>query len=118
MTPNDNATLTIEDFKKAQLKLTQSAGMLPPSLLYPAPFSCAGMPVIKVPVTAVPKLQLSPGFKGGSKEERSKMDAWLLERFGTRDTTPIPEGLVFMVNNSMLAIRQDNMGILSACEGA
>lgn len=52
-----------------------------------------GMKVIVSPVIQpVPVLQISPDFKWCSDEFRAKHNAWLLERFGTKDVVYVMNG--------------------------
>lgn len=46
---------------------------------------CGMKVVVNDHLTTQPKLQLSPGFNACSHQFKQEMNAWLLEKFGTRE---------------------------------
>lgn len=98
------SSLKIEDIIAAKKKLDNHHALIDRdlSLSMGRPQSLFGINLIEVPTYTVPKLKLSKDAPV-SDDFRKEFDAWLLERFGVRDECPVPEGVAYLFQNTLLA---------------
>lgn len=64
------------------------------------PHVFCGREVVELPVARTPKLKISPDCPV-SDEFRAEMDAWLVGRFGYRDTSVFQPGRAYLFGNTI-----------------
>ena len=81
--------------------------------MFANPLSLYGIDVVVEQPRLVQKLILKDDLPITDKF-RAEMNAWLLDMFGTKDVSVIPNGTVYMFNNTMI-MRPEMAVMLTNC---
>ena len=113
-------TLTVDDIQEF-LKVAKDLDIKAPNR-YEDPFNLnfqprmfQGVPMYEVPVTVVPKIQLTKSFadKWLTKEATQKINAKLVDMLGTREHCAIERGHVLSFGDRAMFARPEMMGLLN-----
>ena len=98
-------TLNIEAIEEA---IKQCKDLMPQEVqaLRYKPFSMCGMDITSVPVRRVAKVKLGDAAPV-SDEFRAEFNQWLIDKFGTRDITPIKSETAYMFGNRIVMRADD-----------
>lgn len=72
-----------------------------------------GFEVVVAPTQEVPKLRLREDCPV-SDELRTEFNHWLLQRFGTRHISIVPENTCYVIGNQLI-LRPEAIGLIKNC---
>lgn len=98
------SSLKIEDIIAAKKKLDNYPDFIDRQLSrsMSRPQSLFGINLIEIPPNYVPRVKLGKDAPV-SDDFRAEFDDWLLERFGVRDECPVPKGVAYLFQDTLLA---------------